>query len=46
MKRNYLAPFAKILLCGEDVITSSVTTLGDDNVAFWPGEEKEEQTWN
>ena len=46
MKGNYVAPFAKIFLCNEDVITSSVTVDGDDNMIFWPGTEKEERTWN
>ena len=36
MKSNYATPFAKILLCEEDVITSSVSVLGEDNVVFWP----------
>ena len=44
MKRNYVAPFAKIFLCEQDVITSSVTVDGDDNVVLWP--KKEEGTWN
>lgn len=46
MKSNYVTPFAKIFLCKEDVITSSVTTMGDDNVVFWPGQAKEEEIWN
>ena len=37
MKRNYEAPFAKIFFCEEDVITTSVTVDGDDNVVVWPG---------
>ena len=44
MKRNYVAPFAKIFLCEQDVITASVTIKGDDNVVLWP--KKEEGTWN
>jgi hypothetical protein len=37
MKRNYVAPFAKIHLCIEDVITASGLTqvMGDDNVVSW-----------
>ena len=46
MKRNYVEPIAKILLCEEDVITSSVTVDGDDNLVFWPGMAKEEEIWN
>ena len=41
MKRNYVAPFAEIFLCKEDVITASVQVYGTDNVVFWPGEAKE-----
>ena len=38
MKRNYVEPTAKIFLCEkEDVITTSVTVDGDDNVVVWPG---------
>ena len=38
MKRNYVEPTAKIFLCEtEDVITTSVTVNGDDNVVVWPG---------
>lgn len=46
MRRNYVAPITKIVLCKEDVITSSVTVMDDDNVVFWPGQLKEEEVWN
>ena len=39
MKRNYVAPIAKILLCEEDVVRTSVIVDGDDNVVFWGVEE-------
>ena len=35
MKKNYVAPFAKIYLCIEDVITASVAVYGDDNAVSW-----------
>ena len=37
MKRVYVEPIAEIFLCNEDVITTSVTVDGDDNVVVWPG---------
>ena len=38
MKQEYLEPIVKIFLCEkEDVITTSVTVDGDDNVVAWPG---------
>lgn len=46
MKRNYVAPITKIVLCKEDVITSSVTVMDDDNVVFWPGQPKEVDVWH
>ena len=37
MKKNYGAPFVKIVLFNtEDVITASVSVDGDDNMVFWP----------
>ena len=35
MRNNYVTPVAKIYLCTEDVITTSVTVMGDDNVVSW-----------
>ena len=37
MKRNYVAPFAEIFLCVEDVITASVMVKENDNVVSWTG---------
>lgn len=46
MKKEYVAPLVKTVLFGEeDVITSSVTIDGDDNVVFWPGVARESSVW-
>ena len=46
MKKEYGAPLVKIFFFDEeDVITSSVTIDGDDNVVFWPGVAKESSVW-
>ena len=45
MKNNYGTPFVKIFLFDvEDVITTSVSVDGDDNMVFWPTA-KEAPVW-